>query len=354
MTTEQISNPENERTGGELAAEMTGMLAGFTISQALYVVAKFDLATALLTGPRTVAELAAGAQVREDPLRRVLHTLTGSGVVTHEDGDRFAITALGRTLASGVPGSVRGTALFWMETNYEPFGALADVVRTGSSGSELRHGKGFGQYLQEHPEHMPALTAAMAELTAGPRRALLSEYRLPPGGVVADIGGADGSVLAALLAEEPDRRGIVLDLPGVVPAATRRMREADLADRVSVTGGDFFVQVPTADVYLLSTVLHDWDDADCGRLLGRIAQAAAPGARLVVIETILTEGDEPHPGKLSDLVMLAVAGGRERTESEYTALLNNADFVVDDIVSTTGGGYRVIEATLKPSGGLPT
>ncbi|MBR8741222.1 methyltransferase [Nocardiopsis sp. MG754419] len=349
MTTDQTFESEEQRAAGALAAEMTGMLAGFTTSQALYAVAKFDIATALLDGPRTVAELAAGAEVREDPLRRLLHTVTGVGAVRHEDGDRFALTPLGRTLASGTPESVRGTALFWMETHYEPLGALTDVLRTGRSGYELRQGKGFVEYIREHPEHIPSLTAAMSELTAGPRQALLSDYRLPAGDVVADIGGADGSVLATLLADEPDRRGIVLDLPGVAPAAERRMREVGLADRVSVIGGDFFEEIPTADVYLLSTVLHDWDDADCGRLLDRIAQAAAPNARLVVIETFLPEGDAPHPGKLSDLIMMAVAGGRERTVAEFTALLGAADFTVDACLPAPAGGYCVIEATLEPA-----
>lgn len=347
MTSGQSTTSANRQDASELAAEMTRMLAGFTISQALYVVAKFDIATSLLEGPRTVAQLAAEAGVREEPLRRVLHTLSGVGVVKHESGDRFAVTDLGATLAPGTSGSVWGTALFWMETNYEPFLELAEVVRTGRSGSELRYGKGFGEYLQEHPEHMPSLTAAMAELTTGPRQALLSAYRLPPGEVVADIGGADGSVLEALISDEPHRRGIVLDLPEVVPAATERMRKVDLADRVSVLGGDFFVEVPTADVYLLSTVLHDWDDADAGRLLARIARAAEPGARLVVIETMLPDGDEPHPSKLSDLLMMTVAGGRERAESEFTALLNAAGFTVDGIAPASAGGYRVLEATLK-------
>jgi hypothetical protein len=326
---------------------MAGMLSGFAVSQALYAVAKLDLAAKLLAGPRTPAELAEEAGVSEEPLRRVLHTLSGVGVVTHQEGDRFAVTGLGATLARETPGSLHGTALLWMETHYEAFGELLGTQRTGRTGFALRHGQEFVPYLREHPEHLPALTSAMAELNGGPRRALLSDYRLPEGEVVADIGGADGSVLAALLADDPGRRGIVMDLPEVVPAATSRMSAAGLADRVSTIGGDFFAGVPSADVYLLSAVLHDWSDEDCARLLARITEAARPAARLVVIESLLPLGDEPHPSKLSDLIMLTMAGGRERTESEYTALLGAAGFVVDRTVVAPTGGHCAIEATLK-------
>ncbi|WP_017589944.1 methyltransferase [Nocardiopsis ganjiahuensis] len=326
---------------------MAEMLSGFAVSQALYVVAKLDLAAKLLAGPRTPAELAKESDVLEDPLRRVLHTLSGVGVVTHREGDRFAVTDLGATLAGGTPGSLRGTALLWMETHYEAFGELLGTLRTGSTGFALRHGQEFVPYLREHPEHLPGLTSAMAELNGGPRQALLAGYRLPEGEVVADIGGADGSVLAALLADDPRRRGIVMDLPEVVPAATARMSEAGLAGRVSTVGGDFFTGVPSADVYLLSAVLHDWSDEDCVRLLGRIAEAARPGARLVVIESLLPLDDEPHPSKLSDLIMLTMAGGRERTGSEYTTLLGTAGFVVDRTVSAPAGGYSAIEATFE-------
>ncbi|GAA1072918.1 methyltransferase [Nocardiopsis metallicus] len=347
MAPEAASAPSNEQPSGALSAQMAGMLSGFALSQALYAVAKLDLSAKLLAGPRTVTELAEETGVLADPLRRVLHTLSGVGVVTHREGDRFAVTDLGATLADGTPGSLRGTALLWMETHYEAFGELLGALRTGHTGFALRHDQEFVPYLREHPEHLPSLTSAMAELNGGPRQALLSGYRLPEGEVVADVGGADGSVLAALLADEPERRGVVMDLPGVVPAATARMSAAGLADRVSVVGGDFFAGVPSADVYLLSAVLHDWPDEDCARLLARVGEAARPGARLVVIESLLPPGDEQHPSKLSDLIMLTMAGGRERTESEYTTLLGASGFVVDRIIMAPAGGYSAIEATLK-------
>lgn len=151
-------------------------------------------------------------------------------------------------------------------------------------------------------------------------------YRLPEGTVVADIGGADGSMMVRLLADDPGRRGIVFDQPEVVAAAEKNLVDHNLADRVQAVAGDFFQSVPAADVYIVSYILHDWNDEDCRRILRNIASAANPGARLVIIEAILPPGDEPHPAKVIDLTMLAMNNGRERTAAEYTALLDSAGF----------------------------
>jgi O-methyltransferase domain len=333
-----------ERSATELATEMTKLLAGFQISQALYAVAKLDIPAALLDGPRPVAELAAQAQVDPDLLRRVLHALTGQGVFTHAPGDAFALTELGATLATGTAGSVRGLAMFWMETHYQPFGALLDVLRSGRTGTELVHGQTFMEFLETHPEHIPSLTAAMADKTSGPQAEILNGYRFPPG-TVADIGGADGSVLLSLIADEPDRQAIVFDRPDVVESARARIAEGGHTERIQAIGGDFFESVPPADVYLLSTVLHDWNDENCLRILESIRNAAHPAARLVVLDTILPDGDEPHLGKITDLTMLTMAGGRERTRSEFASLLSSAGFHLDRLIQGADA-YSIIEGTL--------
>ncbi|WP_224391275.1 methyltransferase [Pseudonocardia sp. ICBG1293] len=336
----------DSRSAAELGALMTEKLAGFQIAQALHAVARLGIPQALLDGPRTVADLAATAEVDEHLLGRVLHTLTGQGVFTHQPDGTVAVTELGATLAPGTRGSVYGTALFWMETHYAPFAALTDVLRTGRTASDLVNGMPFVDFLQTHPEHVPALTAAMADVTHGAQSEVLEGYRLPPG-TVADIGGADGSVLAALVADEPDRRGWLVDLPAVAATAHEQLATAGLADRVEVLGGDFFESVPSAQVYLLSTVLHDWDDEDALRILGRIRAAAPPGARLVVVEVVLPDGDEPHLGKISDLTMLTMAGGRERRRSEFAGLLDRSGFVLDRVARSSVSGYSVLEATVR-------
>jgi hypothetical protein len=332
-----------ERTATDRATEMTNLLAGFQISQALYAVSKLDIPAALLDGPRPVTELAEQAQVDPGLLRRVLHVLTGHGVFTHAPDDAFALTELGATLVTGTAGSVRGLATFWMETHYQPFGALLDVLRTGRTGTELVHGQTFVEFLGAHPEHIASLTAAMADKTNGPQADILRGYRLPPG-TVADIGGANGSVLLSLIADEPDRLAIVFDLPQVVESARARIAESGLAERIQAVGGDFFASVPAAEVYLLATVLHDWNDRDCLRILGNIRDAAPPTARVVLVEVVLPDGDEPHLGKITDLTMLTMAGGRERSRSDWATVLTAAGFTLDRVIGGAGD-YSIIEAS---------
>jgi hypothetical protein len=176
---------------------------------------------------------------------------------------------------------------------------------------------------------------------------MLTGYRLPAGVTVADVGGADGSLLCQLLKDDPGRRGVVFDLPGVVTQAHANLEAAGIADRVELVGGDFFDSVPAADVYVMSEVLHDWDDEYGTRILHNIGKAASPGARLVLIESVLPADGTPHPAIMMDLVMLAMLGGRERTAADWEGLLESGGFTLDRIISSEGAVSSVIEATLR-------
>jgi hypothetical protein len=174
---------------------------------------------------------------------------------------------------------------------------------------------------------------------------LLDSYRLPPGKLVVDLGGAAGVLLCELLAHEPERSGIVFDQPEIVGGAHKTIAAAGLQDRVGVYGGDFFDSVPNADVYTLSSVLHDWDDDSCRRILDTIARSANPGARLALFEIVLPADDSPAFTKFVDLVMMATVGGRERTEAEWRALLAGSGFTLNRVVPARAL-HGAIEATL--------
>jgi hypothetical protein len=169
-------------------------------------------------------------------------------------------------------------------------------------------------------------------------------YDLPPGRVVADIGGADGSVLVQLIAGLPERIGVVFDLPAVAPAAMSSLAERGLGDRITFVSGDFFESVPAADVYVLSFILHDWDDESAVRILETVRKASNAGARLLVLEGVVPPGDTPHLMKIVDLTMLGMLPGRERTEPEFRVLLERSGFTLDRIVPTSTA-FSIIEAS---------
>jgi O-methyltransferase/methyltransferase family protein len=325
--------------------QMMQLMAGFQVSQALYVVAKLDIATQLEDGPRTVGRLAAEAGADADALGRIIRFLSTLGIF-RTDGEEVELTELGATLAGDRPDSVKYGALYWMETHYAPFGDLLHTVRTGETAATRHYGQPFFDWIFADPGRVELQNRTFSTVTNTLRAGMFEGYRLPDGAVVADLGGADGSMLAQLLADAPERRGIVFDHPEIVSAARKTLADRSLDDRVQTVGGDFFQSVPAADVYVLSYVLHDWNDESARRILRNIAEAAEPGARVVLIEAVIPPGDVPHPAKVVDLTMLAMTGGRERTAEEYRALLDSAGFTLDRIVPSPTP-FSFIEATLR-------
>ncbi|MFF0042378.1 methyltransferase [Streptomyces mirabilis] len=279
-------------------------------------------------------------------LNRLIRSLAPLGVFRQPTEDTVELTPLGATLSARRPGSLRDVALYWMETHYLPFSEILHTVRTGEPAAQRSFGKPFFDWIVAAPVRAELQNRGMAGLVGGMGDRMFDGYRLPAGEVVADIGGADGTILTRLLASEPARRGILFDLPEILPGARKTIEEAGTADRVDVVAGDFFESVPSADVYVPAAILHDWDDASCVRILESVGRTAAPGARLVVIKGVVPPDDEPHATKLIDLVMLALTTGRERGAAEWQRLFAGAGFVLDRIVPTPRD-YSFIEARLR-------
>jgi hypothetical protein len=347
-----MKTPDAPDSPGELPAavpnpaRMMQMLSGFQVSQALYVVAKLGIATALLDGPRSIEQLATATRADGGALRRLVRFLATVGLFHQLDEDTVEITELGATLAEGHSDSVCAAALYWMETHYGPFGDFLYSARTGNIAATRYYGMPFFDWISADPEKVEIQSRAMANATASLRTGMFDSYQLPAGETVADIGGSDGALLSRLLVEEPNRRGIVFDRPEVVPAARTVLAANGLAARIEVTAGDFFDSVPRADVYIFSAILCDWDDAQCTRILRTIAKAASPAARLVLVETMIPPGDTPHFAKAMDLVMLVMFGGRERTAAEFEALLATAGFSLERTVPSPTP-FSFIEASLR-------
>jgi hypothetical protein len=313
---------------------MVQLLAGFQVAQALYACAKLGIPDQLVDGPRTSADLAGAVQADQAATTRLVRTLASLGVFANAGDGRYALTPLGQTLVADAPGSMRDLALMWMETHYDAFGHLTEGVRTGRPAAELHYGAPFFEWISGQPEQINRFTRAMANLTDGIKSAAAATVELPGAHTVVDIGGADGAVLAPLLQRDESLQGIVFDLPQVVQAAEADMKAFALGPRLTAVAGDFFESVPEGDAYLLSMILHDWDDEHARRILSNIASAARPGSRVVSLELVITADDQPHMAKMIDLTMLGMLTGRERSAAELEDLVVAAGLRFDGITAT--------------------
>lgn len=341
-----IMNSSSPATTRAPAVSMLRLLGGFQISQALYVVARAGVPDQLAAGPRPVAEVAKATGLRADLLRRVVRTLATEQVFVHDAAkDTVGLGELGHTLCSDADDSLRDAAVMWMDTHYRPFARLWSTLHDGVPAAERELGMPFFDWLAEDHERVTGFSAAMRNMMAALRQDALNTLDLDGARHLVDIGGADGTALAVLARRHEHLRGTVFDLPHVVAGAEPVLRKAGVADRVGTQGGDFFRAVPAgADAYLACFILHDWSDEESARILSRIHEAARPGARLFLVETVLGEGAAPEIATLLDLTMMGMLSGRERTRDDWEVLLSGAGFRLERIVDTAGP-MCVIEAT---------
>ena len=326
---------------------MVELLGGFRVSQALYAAAALGVPDQLVAGPAPVEALAGQVGAHAPSLHRLLRTLASVGVFTEPEPSVFALTPLGQTLTSGQPGSMRDLAIMFMETHYAPFAELLHSIRTGQPAAEHLYGQPFFTWLSHHPEQASRFTGAMANLTSGFKTAAITSLPLDGTRTIVDVGGADGTVLAAILVAHPHIRGVLFDLPHIITSAPKTLASHGIDDRADCVGGDFFESVPAGgDAYLVSVVLHDWPDQQAQHILANIAAAGGSGARLLLLEFVVPPADTPHPSKMSDLNMLAMMGGKERTETEWRELLKGAGFTGIEIRQTSTP-FSVIQATVQ-------
>lgn len=221
-----------------------------------------------------------------------------------------------------------------------------DDLETGRTGFEKAQGMPFFDYLAQHPEAASVFTQAMVGLHGDEPPAVAAAYDFSRFKTVVDVGGASGNMLGAILARHVEPRGLLFDRPHFVADAEQSLKVNGVSDRVAVEGGDFFRSVPTGgDAYILSHILHDWNDDQCLTILGHCRKAMKADGKLLIVEMVIPPGDTPHPGKILDMVMLVLVGGQERTEAEYAGLLNNAGLRLNRVVATKSP-VSVIEAVL--------
>ena len=320
---------------------------GYMSAQLIYTAAETGVADALADGPGSSADVAKRTGAHAPSLHRLLRGLTGLGAVEQRGPDLFALTAEGRRLCADAPGSIRALVrLFCGPAVWRTWGDMAESIRTGEPAWERVTGMTSFEYFAAHTDLGETFNTAMAEHIRAVAPGIIEAHDFGRYRTVADLGGGDGTFLAAILRARPALRGVLFDLPAGLTAATDTL--ADVADRVEIVAGDFLASVPEgADAYLLKSVIHNWDDARAAAILRTCRAAMSPDARLILVEQVMPETVSPETQGVvrNDLNMLLTTGGRERTEAEFRELLHGAGF---GEVSVTGpipsSGYRLIEA----------
>ena len=322
------------------------LATGYVISTALQLAVRAGVADHLASGPRTAKELATATGTNEDALYRVLRALASVGVFDEIEPHRFALTPAADVLRKQAPNSIHDVVLFIADPlHLRVYADAIESLRTGKPAAEKTLGKSIFDWFAEHPEYSSTFNNAMTNMSAALIPAVLEAYDFGNIGVLVDVAGGHGQVLTSILRKYPAMRGIVMDLDHVVAGAKPNIEASGLADRCQAVAGDFFKAVPEGgDAYVMKHIIHDWDDERAAQILRSIHTAmGAKSGKVILLEGVLAPGNEPGLGKVMDLEMLFLPGGRERSAEEFRALFDRAGFDLVRIVPTASP-VCVIEA----------
>ncbi len=325
-------------------AVLTEIAFGAMMTQALYVAAKLGIADLLKDAPQPVSELAAATGTHERSLYRVLRSLAGAGIFQETESKVFANTPLSDAIRSDAPNSMRNGAIFMGEAwHYNVWGNMMHSVRTGETAWKKTHGSEVFDYFNDFPEHGEIFNGAMTDMSVGIAPAVVEAYDFSGIETLADIAGGHGYLLSQILKANPNLNGILFDVPSVIAGANDLLQREGVGERVERVAGDFFAEVPAADAYIMKHIIHDWDDERSVRILKNIHAAMRADGKVLIVETVVPEDNEPHYSKLLDLEMLTSPGGMERTAQEYRELLASAGFELTRVIPTKSP-FSIIEA----------
>jgi O-methyltransferase domain len=315
-------------------AHIVEMVMAQFVSRLIHLTATLKLPDYLAEGPKTAEQLAPLTGTHAPSLYRVMRTLSSLGLFTEDDAHRFTLLPLGEVLKSGTPS--HATALIMGgDLIARSLDNLLYSAQTGKTGFQNSFGVPLFDWLGSHPADASLFHQTMVGIHGMEPPAIAAAYDFSVFKTIADVGGSTGNLLTTILARHPSARGILFDLPHVVRDAPAFIAQRGLTDRIQIEAGSFFDRVPAgADAYILSHVIHDWNEDQCLTILGHCRRAMTSAGRLLLVEMVLPPGDTPHPGKMLDMVMLVTPGGEERTAAQYATLLDKAGFRLTRVVPT--------------------
>lgn len=345
MTEVSEQSPKGATEAAPPEAILTQMITGSLGSQAVYVAAKLGIADLLADGPKSVDELARAAGADAQSLYRVLRALASFGVFTELNGRVFGLSPTGDLLRSDSPRSLRDLAIFMGEDwHWQVWGRTLYSVRTGKPAWAEVHGQEVFPYFAGNPEAAKIFDRAMTSLSNLAIKAVVEAYDFSDIETLVDVAGGHGRLLAAILEANTSVKAVLFDQAHVLEGAKDSQQIQALGERCELVSGDFFVSVPAgADGYIMKHIIHDWDDDRALQILNNIKKVMKDGGRVMLVESVISENNQPDFGKLLDIEMLVSPGGKERTAAEYKDLFARAGLRLTRIVPTQSP-YSVIEA----------
>ena len=326
-------------------ADLLSLVNGYQVSQAIYAAASLGVADLLRDTSRSAEDLASLTACHPGALYRLLRALAAIGVFHEGENRMFSLTAMGECLRSDSPTPVGGWAAYIGRSYYwQSWGHLLHSVRTGEVAFQDLYKQSVWDFRAANPEESSTFDRAMTANSQSMVQAVVDAYDFGQFHHVADIGGGQGQLLSGILAAHPHLRGTLFDQPHVVSRAKDLLARNGLTERCIIVSGTFFETVPDgADAYVLKSIVHDWDDEKAIAILKICRPAIGTGAKLLLVERIIEQPNEGAVNKFSDLNMLAMLGGRERTRQEYADLCQAARFRLCRIVQA-GMFFSIVEA----------
>ena len=321
---------EYEKAASEKVMQL---LTANWINHAIYAAAKIGIADILSGGPKTVGEIAGITDTNEHILYRLMRALASVDFFHEEEERVFCLRPMGEMLQKEKMQPI--VLMFLAEWHNRAWTGLLDSVKTGSIPFDSAFGMPCFEWFKENRDAADVFNKANQIKAAASHVEITRVWDFSGIESVVDVGGGYGGLLFHLLRAHPDMNGIIADLAYMAEDARMRISSAGLDARCAFAECDFFEQIPEGgDCYILSNILHDWDDAECRMILKNCRDAMKPDAKLLIVEALIPGGSGFSIAKLLDLEVLVMGGGRERTELEFRRLLEVSGFTIEEIFET--------------------
>ena len=328
------------------STQMMQMITCFWTSCCIYNAAKLNVADLLHKEVMSCDQLAEATHTDASSLYRMMRALASVGIFSENENGEFSNTTLSETLRSDQPGSMKAMAIAQLGDHYPAWGNLLYSLKTGNTAFEKVEGMNVWKYYETHPEEGLNFMKAMTGSTNAAIQNVIPMYDFSSAKTIVDIGGGNGAFLMAVLEKAPQAKGIVFDEEYVVDETLKKIEEHGFSKNCSVSAGNFFEAVTAgADLYLMKHVLHDWNDEQSEQILMNCSKAMHEGSKILVIEAVIPKGNTGHPGKFMDINMMAMTGGKERTEAEYASLFANSGLKLERVIYTNSPTLSILEVT---------